>query len=111
MEEQHLTMFQRNKVNYHLRNGDPLPPPRKPKFERAQDYEDQLAMEIMMRAKTARKRSLDVIQASGAFEVEKYVIYIKNTFTKTMYVSFADTSQFTICANRPKNKKSASKNE
>lgn len=74
MEEQHLTMFQRNKVNYHLRNGEPLPPPRKPKHERPQDYEDQLAMEIMMRAKTARKRSLDVIQASGAFEIEKYEI-------------------------------------
>lgn len=75
MEEQHLTMFQRNKVNYHLRNGDPLPPPQPPKYERLphhqQDYEDQLAMEIMMRAKTARKRSLDNIKASGAFEIEK----------------------------------------
>lgn len=72
MEEQHLTMFQRSKVNYHLRNGEPLPPPRQPKYERAQDYEEQLAIEIMMRAKNARKRSLEVIQASGAFEIEKY---------------------------------------
>lgn len=71
MAEQQMTMFQRNKVNYHLRNGEPLPPPRKPQLERVQDYEDKLALEIIMRAKTARKRSLEVIKSSGAFEMEK----------------------------------------
>lgn len=72
MEEQRLTMSQRNKVNYHLRNGDPLPPPRKPQRERQQDYEDRLALEIMQRAKSSRKRTLDLIQASGDLEIEKY---------------------------------------
>lgn len=72
MEEQKLTMFQRNKVNYNLRNGEPLPQPQvaiaRPSVP---DYEDRLAAEIMQRAKSARKRSLNVIQASGAFETEK----------------------------------------
>lgn len=73
MEEQKLTMFQRNKVNYNLRNGDPLPRPRAAVRSSGQDYEDRLAVEIMQRAKSARKRSLNVIQASGAFETERYV--------------------------------------
>lgn len=68
MEEQKLTMFQRNKVNYHLRNGDPLPAPKQTKVP---DYEEELAYEIMHRAKIAQKRSLDTIKASGAFEIEK----------------------------------------
>lgn len=72
MEEQKLTMFQRNKVNYHLRNGEPLPPPRVPAREKANDYEEQLAFEIMMRAKSARKRTLDTIVATGAYKIEKY---------------------------------------
>lgn len=66
-------MFQRNKVNYNLRNGDPLPRPRATVRSSGQDYEDRLAVEIMQRAKSARKRSLNVIQASGAFETERYV--------------------------------------
>lgn len=74
MEEQKLTMFQRNKVNYHLRNGDPLPLPNLQSGNKKQDYEDQLANEIMQRANKARKRSLDMIRASGAFEIEKYTI-------------------------------------
>ena len=73
MEEQKLTMFQRNKVNYHLRNGEPLPLPELNTNAKksSADYEDQLANEIMVRAKNARKRSLEMIRASGAFETEK----------------------------------------
>lgn len=74
MEEQKLTMFQRNKVNYHLRNGDPLPAPKQPQ---AMDYEEQLVFEIIQRAKIARKRNLDTIKASGAYEVEKYSFLFK----------------------------------
>lgn len=74
MEEQKLTMLQRNKVNYHLRNGDSLPPTKAYEPEKSPTYEDRLAFEIMNRAKTAaRRRSFEAIQASGAFEIEKYV--------------------------------------
>lgn len=83
MEEQKLTMFQRNKVNYNLRNGEPLPPPRKPTNDRQFDYEDQLAFDIMQRAKSARKRTLNVIRASGAFETEKYEIIFLMFFMHT----------------------------
>lgn len=89
MEEQKLTMFQRNKVNYHLRNGEPLPPPRVPAREKANDYEEQLAFEIMMRAKSARKRTLDTIVATGAYKIEKYkfvrrprILRVKKTGTE-----------------------------
>lgn len=72
MAEQKLTMFQRNRVNYHLRNGDPLPLPRPiARRHRQFDYEEHLASEIMQRARSARKRTLGEIQASGALEAEK----------------------------------------
>lgn len=81
MEEQKLTMFQRNKVNYHLRNGEPLPPPRMPPApEKSHDYEEQLAYEIMMRAKTARKRSLDAIRATGAYDIQKWLFEFSSNF-------------------------------
>lgn len=68
MEEQKMTMFQRNKVEYFLRNGTPLPPPSVPEkpTENGSKFHG-------MRAKTAIKRSLETIQASGAFKYEKYI--------------------------------------
>lgn len=108
MEEQKLTMFQRNKVNYNLRNGEPLPPPRKPSsYRQANDYEEQLAYEIMLRAKSARKRTLVVIKASGAFETEKYVIECPDALKWSTdflqeNVSFnSDMFRCTIPKNRP----------
>lgn len=77
MEEQKLTMFQRNKVNYHLRNGDPLPPPRTIQPEKSPDYEERLAFEIMLRAKSARKRTLETIKANGAYTIDKYVFRLE----------------------------------
>lgn len=71
MAEQKLTMFQRNKVNYHLRNGEPLPPTKVYEQEKQNGYVDRLAYEIINRAKTARRRTLESIKASGAFELEK----------------------------------------
>lgn len=70
-----MTMFQRNKVNYHLRNGEPLPPPRTSAAANVgpADYEEQLAGAILSRAKSARKRTLDAITASGALEPDRYV--------------------------------------
>lgn len=87
MEEQKLTMFQRNKVNYHLRNGDPLPPPKMSQRERTNDYEEQLAFEIMLRAKSARKRTLDTIRANGAYEIEKSVVKMQCS-KQTHYMLF-----------------------
>lgn len=73
-----MTIFQRDKLKYHLRNGDPLPVPKfsPPKLTAQQQYEHQLATQIIMRANSARKRSLDEIKASGAFQQEKYKILI-----------------------------------
>ncbi|XP_035905229.1 uncharacterized protein LOC118509136 isoform X1 [Anopheles stephensi] len=69
MEEAKLTILQRNKINYHLRNGEPLPVPKEPKFE--QEYSNFLPMAIPR--KNIKKRSLNTIIESGAFDVEKYV--------------------------------------
>lgn len=68
MEEAKLTILQRNRINYHLRNGEPLPPPKEPKFE--QEYSNFLPMAIPR--KNIKKRSLSTIIESGAFDVEKY---------------------------------------
>lgn len=68
-----MTIFQRDKLKYHLRNGDPLPIPKfsPPKLTAQQQYEYQLASQIIIRANSARKRTLDEIKASGAFQQEK----------------------------------------
>ncbi|XP_055592098.1 UPF0193 protein EVG1 homolog [Uranotaenia lowii] len=68
MEEAKLTILQRNKINYHLRTGEPLPPPKEPKFE--QEYSNFLPVPIPR--KSIKKRSLSTIIESGAFDVEKY---------------------------------------
>lgn len=68
-----MTIFQRDKLKYYLRNGDPLPIPKfsPPKLTAQQHYENHLASQIIMRANSARKRSLEEIKASGAFQQEK----------------------------------------
>ncbi|XP_055546981.1 UPF0193 protein EVG1 homolog [Wyeomyia smithii] len=68
MEEAKLTILQRNKINYHLRTGEPLPAPKEHKFE--QDYNNFLPMAITRN--NIKKRSLSTIIESGAFDVEKY---------------------------------------
>lgn len=73
MEEAHLTMMQRKKLNYHLRNGDPLPQPNQQESNLVCDDENMQAYRIMMRVRNSRRRSLDVIKASGAYEKDKYV--------------------------------------
>lgn len=76
MEEAHLTMMQRKNINYHLRNGNPLPLPalENPLSKMAGKYDESVqAYEIIMRAKNARKRSLDTIKASGAYKLERFV--------------------------------------
>ncbi|KAJ6635521.1 UPF0193 protein EVG1 like [Pseudolycoriella hygida] len=73
MDEQKMTILQRDKLKYFLRNGDPLPVPKlsPPKLTAQQQYENQLAAQIIMRARSARKRTLEEIKASGAFQQEK----------------------------------------
>lgn len=72
MEEAQVTMMQRNKINYFLRNGEPLPIPQmQRRIVASEAYEMKRAQEILSRSKVARKRSLDTIMQSGVFEREK----------------------------------------
>lgn len=73
MEEANLTMMQRKKLNYHLRSGDPLPPPNQNESNLMNDDENMQAYNIMMRVRNSRRRGLDEIKASGAYDKEKFV--------------------------------------
>lgn len=73
MEEAHLTMMQRKKLNYHLRNGDPLPQSNQRESNLVSDDENMQAYRIMMRVRNSRRRSLEVIKASGVYEKDKFV--------------------------------------
>lgn len=72
MSEAKLTMLQRNKINYFLRQGSALPQPQIPRRQLPSE-EDELrrAQEIMERSRVMRRRPLDSIIKSGAFDVEK----------------------------------------
>ncbi|XP_031625531.1 UPF0193 protein EVG1 homolog [Contarinia nasturtii] len=68
MEEQKLSILQRNKINYILRSGQSLPKStskRKPIVDRFPGLD-------AMRAKNARRRTLDVIKASGGYDRAKF---------------------------------------
>lgn len=60
-------MFQRNKVEYHLRAGTPLPlhlfPQQKPSANRSASCQ--------VRGRTARRRTVESIQASGVLERQR----------------------------------------
>lgn len=72
MSEASLTMMQRNKINYFLRQGCSLPQPEMPKRKLpSEEYELRRAQEIMNRERVVRKRSLDTIKKSGVFEMER----------------------------------------
>lgn len=72
MNEAHLTMMQRNKINYFLREGAALPQPEMPlRRLPAEEYEMRRAREMMDRSRVVRKRSLDTIKKSGVFEIER----------------------------------------
>lgn len=69
MEEARLSMVVQKKINYHLRNGDPLPTletlyPVKTN----QTSAEEKALDIMRRARIAKRKSLNSIIASGAYE-------------------------------------------
>lgn len=69
MEEQKMTILQRNKLEYYLRTGSPLPPPttNKPK----PDSVNRRHSFDFRRIKMAQRRTLDIIKASGALDYEK----------------------------------------
>lgn len=74
MNEAKLTMMQRNKINYFLRQGSALPHPEMPTRKLpSEEYEMRRAQEIMDRSRVVRKRSLDTIKKSGDFEIERFV--------------------------------------
>lgn len=71
MEEAKLSNLQRSKIHYHLRNGSSLPP-----------KEDETPRTTTQRCFTAdvrkwddtRRRSLDLIKSSGAYEIPDLVV-------------------------------------
>lgn len=67
-EESKLTTMQRNKVNYFLRNGEEM---RTPKSEH--NFEKSRFPKVTIRPGSSRRRSIDSILQSGAYEREKFV--------------------------------------
>lgn len=77
MEESRLTMLQRKKINNHLRNGEPLPPTvqeQSNKRPMKQEHDPQ----YYYRTRSCRRRTLESIMESDAFNIEKYIP--KNAF-------------------------------
>lgn len=64
-------MMLKNQINYHLRNGDPLPV-RSPEKKKSNLDENARALEIMKRARVAKRKSLEAIIASGAYDQQAY---------------------------------------
>lgn len=73
MEEQKLSILQRNKINYILRSGQPLPASTPPKKTATTECFPGLDL---MQSKMARRRTLDAIKAGGGYERTKYDHYL-----------------------------------
>lgn len=71
MEESRLTMLQRKQINCHLRNGDPLPIWQQNINKKPQKQVSN--PQYYNRAKSCRRRTLDSIMESDAFNVEKFI--------------------------------------
>lgn len=69
MEEQKLSILQRDKINYILRSGQPLPVS-KPK-QKTSSITNCFPAVDLMRMKNARRRTLDSIKASGGYDRSK----------------------------------------
>ncbi|XP_055845568.1 UPF0193 protein EVG1 homolog [Episyrphus balteatus] len=72
MEESKLSMQIRKQINYHLRNGNPLPPPLPTKSAPKNMDDNSRALYIIHRAHAAKRKSLNAIVASGAYEMPRY---------------------------------------
>ncbi|XP_018569045.1 UPF0193 protein EVG1 homolog [Anoplophora glabripennis] len=67
MDESKMTMMQRNKLNYYLRNGEPLPSARK--ISSGSKLNVPL---VTIRPGSSKRRSRDTIIKSGVYERDKY---------------------------------------
>lgn len=68
MEETKMTTIQRNKLNYFLRNGEPLPSPNS-----AGSINSKRKPKILIRPGSSKRRTREDIVKSGAYEREKFV--------------------------------------
>ncbi|RZB39072.1 UPF0193 protein EVG1 -like, partial [Asbolus verrucosus] len=71
MDENKLSMFQRKKIDYYLRNGEPLPLP-------SSRTGDELKARrkpptVLVRPGSSKRRTRETILKSGAYEREKFV--------------------------------------
>ncbi|KAM7359151.1 UPF0193 protein EVG1 homolog [Cochliomyia hominivorax] len=71
MKESKMTMLMRKQIDYHLRNGQPLPKPEPPRPLMSKDP-DKEALEILQRAHNAKRKTLREIKASGAYDMPIY---------------------------------------
>ncbi|XP_011183773.1 UPF0193 protein EVG1 homolog isoform X1 [Zeugodacus cucurbitae] len=70
MAESKMSMMMRKKINYHLRNGEPLPKPEPPTIN-TKDPEAG-ALDILHRAHLAKRKSLEQILASDAYKLPPF---------------------------------------
>uniref|UniRef100_A0A1A9Z3G9 Uncharacterized protein n=1 Tax=Glossina pallidipes TaxID=7398 RepID=A0A1A9Z3G9_GLOPL len=71
MKESKMSMLMRKQIDYHIRNGEPLPKPKSPRVNTSMDP-DKEALEILKKARNAKRKSLAAIRASGAYELPRY---------------------------------------
>ncbi|XP_063904603.1 UPF0193 protein EVG1 homolog [Zophobas morio] len=71
MEESKMSMQQRKKMNYYLRNGEPLPLPTSRSSGQVSSRK-KLPL-VVIRPGSSKRRSRDMILKSGAYEREKYI--------------------------------------
>ena len=67
MAESKMSMLMRKKINYHLRNGEPLPKPEPPPIN-TKDPEAG-ALDILQRAHLAKRKNIEQIFASDAYKL------------------------------------------
>lgn len=66
-----MTMLMRKQIDYHLRNGEPLPKPQPSRINIRADANKE-ASAILERAQKAKRKSLREIKASGAYDMPVY---------------------------------------
>lgn len=72
MEESKMSMQQRRKMDYYLRNGEPLPLPTSRSADELSVRRNPLP-KIAIRPGSSRRRTRETILKSGAYERERFV--------------------------------------
>ncbi|KAL7733993.1 hypothetical protein ACLKA6_011687 [Drosophila palustris] len=67
MKESKMSMVMRKQINESLRNGEPLPLPKPPRPNTNNDL-DKETQAILERARNAKRKTMQQIEASGAYE-------------------------------------------